>query len=210
MTIFISPSPRPGPHENTIPGVRQAGAGGQASATGLPCPTRTRSTSPTPRPPGCPAPRRGSLHVSRPLARAEGFPRPAPRVPRAPGDARAAGGDARHRGREPRLPARAAPDGPGRPARNRLAQRVWRSGPRSHRAVHLLRRGAALGLPAALPHARHRRPHPDALRQRRAAARVPAQDPARRDALCDRLLRGGSRHRSRGPDHQGSATATTG
>ena len=98
-----------------------------------------------------------------------------------------------------------------RPARHRLAQGIRRPGARADRAVHLLRRGAALGLPAALPHARHRRPDADAPRQRRAAPRVPAEDPARRDALRDRLLGG----RAPAPISPGSrprpsATATAG
>ena len=73
-----------------------------------------------------------------------------------------------------------AEDGPRRLARDRLAQGVRRPGPLADRAVPLRRRGAARRLPAALPHARHRRPD----------AHGATATPSRRRSFLPRILRG--------------------
>ncbi len=103
----------------------------------------------------------------------------------------------RHRRGRPALHARAPPHGRGRLARRRLAGRG--RGPRApgHRAVHLLRRGAARRLPHPLPHAVHGGPDADEVWHRRAARAHAPGHPPRRAALRHRLLRARGRHRSR-------------
>ena len=113
------------------------------------------------------------------------------------GDRRAARRGGRHRGRRPALHAGAPPDGRRRLARHRLAEGVRRAGPVGHRAVHLLRRGPARGLPHPLPHALHGRPDADEVRHRRAEGAVPPGHPARRAPLRHRLQRARGRHRPR-------------
>src|SRR5262245_59551214 len=79
-------------------------------------------------------------------------------------------------------------------ARHRLATRIWWAGAFTHRAVHLRRRGAALGLPAAVSHARQRGADAHEVWHRRAEGALFAADLARGAALRDWLLRARGRH----------------
>ncbi len=90
-------------------------------------------------------------------------------------------------------------------ARHRLARGVGRPGPLHGRPADLHRRGGRLRRTDPLPDAQHGRADDHALRHRRAEGLLPAEDPRRRPALLDRLLRARLRHRPRLAQDQGGA-----
>ena len=88
-------------------------------------------------------------------------------------------------------------------ARHRLARGVRRPEPLDDRAADLHRRRGRLRGADPLPDAQHGRADDHALRHRRAEGLLPAQDPRRRPALLDRLLRARLRHRPGLAEDQG-------
>ena len=118
-------------------------------------------------------------------------------LPREAGHAGRDGRDPRLRGRRPRVPPRAARARQGRLARRGLAEGIRRPRDVRDRAVHLRRGDPAHRLPAAVPDDQQRVAHDHALRHRRAEEALPAEDPGRRAADRDRLLRARGRHRPR-------------
>ena len=89
------------------------------------------------------------------------------------------------------------PDGHGRLAGHRLADRVRRPGQAGHRPVHLLHRGPAGPGPVPLRDPEHRRPDDHAPRHRRPEEVLPLRHPGRRDQLRHRLHRARGGHRPR-------------
>ena len=118
------------------------------------------------------------------------------------GQGRARLGDRRVRGRG-RLQGRDQAARHRRVARHRLARGVGRPGPLDDRPADLHRRGRRLRRTDPLPDAQHGRADDHALRHRRAEGVLPAEDPRRRPALLDRLLRARLRHRPRLAQDQG-------